>query len=199
MTCPAKHKPARRCIYTRKSAPRDELIRFAVSPSGEIVADLEEKLPGRGLWLTPSTDIVERACAENVFPKAAQRNVTVPSNLSEKLVSLLDKRCMNLIALARRSGSAVAGFEKVMKTLAGGDVAVLLEAIDGADDGRKKIARRATGVRAFSLWTAGQLGAPFGRDRAVHVAIISGGLATSLIRDGRRLESLQSKGVYADA
>ena len=53
------------------------------------MADLEEKLPGRGLWLTPSTDIVERACAENVFPKAAQRNVTVPSNLSEKLVSLL--------------------------------------------------------------------------------------------------------------
>ena len=106
---------------------------------------------------------------------------------------------MNLIALARRSGSAVAGFEKVMKTLAGGDVAVLLEAIDGADDGRKKIARRAIGVHAFSLWTASQLGAPFGRDRAVHVAIISGGLAKSLLRDGRRLESLQSKGVYADA
>ena len=63
------------------------------------MADLEEKLPGRGLWLTPSTDIVERACAENVFPKAAQRNA-VPSNLSEKLVSLLDRRCMNLIARA---------------------------------------------------------------------------------------------------
>ena len=106
---------------------------------------------------------------------------------------------MDLIALARRSGCAVAGFEKVIKALAGGDVAVLVEAIDGADDGKSKIARKATGIHALSLWTAGQLGVPFGRDRVVHVAITSGGLAKSLLRDGRRLEGLQGKGVYADA
>lgn len=163
------------------------------------MADLEEKLPGRGLWLTPCADIVSRACAENVFSKAALRNVTVPCNLSEQLVSLLGRRCMDLIALARRSGCAVAGFEKVIKALAGGDVAVLVEAIDGADDGKNKIARKAAGIHALSLWTAGQLGAPFGRERVVHVAITSGGLAKSLLRDGRRLEGLQGKGVYADA
>ena len=199
MTCPAKHESERRCIYTRMSVSRDQLIRFAVSPSGEIVADLEEKLPGRGLWLTSSADIVSRACAENVFSRAARRNVTIPCNLSEQLVSLLDRRCMDLIALARRSGSAVTGFEKVMKALAVKNVAVLIEAIDGADDGRKKIARKAAGIDALSLWTAGQLGAPFRRDRAVHVAISSGGLAKRLIRDGRRLEGLRSKGVDADA
>ena len=76
------------------------------------MADLEEKLPGRGLWLTPCADIVSRACAENVFSKAALRNVTVPCNLSEQLVLLLGRRCMDLIALARRSGCAVAGFER---------------------------------------------------------------------------------------
>lgn len=179
--------------------PRTQLIRFAVSPSGEIVPDLEEKLPGRGLWLTPSADIVRRACAENVFSRAAQRNVTVPGNLSETLVSLLDRRCMDLIALARRAGVAVAGFEKVVKALANNDVAVLIEAIDGADDGREKIARRAAGICAFSLWTADQLGGPFGRDKAVHVAISRGGLAKRLIRDGRRLESLRSEGVEIDA
>ena len=61
---------------------------------------------------------------------------------------------MNLIALARRSGSAVAGFEKVMKTLAGGDVAVLLEAIDGADDGRKKLL---AGQLVYTHFLCGQL------------------------------------------
>ena len=61
MTKAAKHMSERRCIYTREVAPRDGLIRFAVSPEGEVVPDLEEKLPGRGLWLTARADIV-REC-----------------------------------------------------------------------------------------------------------------------------------------
>ena len=175
------------------------MIRFAVSPDGEVVADLEEKLPGRGLWLTACADIVHRACAENAFSAAARRNVFVPSDLAEQLVSLLDKRCLNLVGLARRSGAAVAGFERVRKSLAEKDVALLIEATDGADDGRKKIVRKAGDVDTLSLWTAEQLGGPFGRDRAVHVAILSVGLAKRLIRDGRRLEGLRSERVASGA
>lgn len=195
MSRPVKHTSERRCICTRQSAPRDGLIRFAVSPDGEVVPDLEEKLPGRGLWLTARADIVRRACAENCFSKAARRNVSVPSDLADRLVTLLDRRCLDLIALARRSGAAVAGFEKVRHALAAGDVAVLIEATDGAEDGRGKIGRKAAGIDTLSHWTAAQLGGPFGRDRAVHVAILSKGLAERLVRDGRRLEGLRSDGV----
>ena len=75
-----------------------------------------------------------------------------------------------------------------------GDVAVLIEASDGAADGRKKIGRKAAATETLSHWTSDQLGGPFGRDRAVHVAILSKGLADRLVRDGRRLKGLRSKG-----
>ena len=194
MTKAAKHMSERRCIYTRKVAPREGLIRFVVSPDGEVVPDLEEKLPGRGLWLTARADIVRVAVAENCFSRAARRNVSVTSDLANRLELLLDRRCLDLIALARRSGAAVAGFAKVCQALDAGDVAVLIEASDGAADGREKIVRKAAEIETLSHWTSDQLGGPFGRDRAVHVAILSKGLADRLVRDGRRLRGLRSKG-----
>ena len=175
-------------------APREGLIRFAVSPDGEVVPDLEEKLPGRGLWLTARADIVRVAVAENCFSRAARRNVSVTSDLANRLELLLDRRCLDLIALARRSGAAVAGFAKVCQALDAGDVAVLVEASDGAADGREKIARKAVGIETLSHWTSDQLGGPFGRDRAVHAAILSKGLADRLVRDGRRLKGLRIEG-----
>lgn len=186
--------PERRCIYTRETSSREMMIRFAVSPDGVIVPDLEEKLPGRGLWLTAHGDIMRRACAENSFSKAARRNVTVPADLPARVAALMNRRCLDLIGLARRSGAAVAGFEKVRAALDAGDVALLIEAADGADDGREKLARRASGVETLSLWTADQLGAPFGRDRVVHAAILANGLADRLVREARRCEGMQSEG-----
>ena len=38
----------RMCAVSRDVRPIDELIRFVVAPSGEVVADLKRKLPGRG-------------------------------------------------------------------------------------------------------------------------------------------------------
>ena len=199
MTRPEKQMPERRCIYTRQTSPRELLIRFVISPDGMVVPDLQERLPGRGLWLTASGDILKRACAENTFSRAARRNVMVPADLPDRLAALMNSRCLDLIGLARRSGAAIAGFEKVRVALRSGDVALLITASDGADDGREKLARRATGIETLSLWTASQLGAPFGRDRCVHAAILASGLAGRLSREARRCAGIQSEGTEIGA
>lgn len=185
--------PERRCIVTRASGPRDGLIRFVISPEDEVVPDLAERLPGRGLWLTAQGDIVRRACAENSFAKAARRRVTVPADLPDRVAALLDQRCLDLIGLARRSGDAVAGFEKVRAAAGGGNVALLIAATDGADDGRGKLERALPGAELLALWTAAQLGAPFGRDRVVHAAVLAGGLADRLAREAARLRGLRNE------
>ena len=51
----------RMCAVSREVRPIDELIRFVVSPSGEVVADLKRKLPGRGLWVSASRQAVAEA------------------------------------------------------------------------------------------------------------------------------------------
>ena len=186
--------PQRRCIVTRRAGSREGLIRFAISPEGEVVPDVAERLPGRGLWVTAQADILGRACAENSFAKAARRKVRVPADLPERLPGLIDQRCMALIGLARRSGAAVAGYEKARAMVERGAAAVLLEASDGARDGREKLLRGARSARVVALWTAAQLGAPFGRDRVVHVAIEAGGVCERLVREVERLEGLRGSG-----
>src|SRR3954451_18720818 len=55
----------RMCAVSREVRPIGELIRFVVSPQGEVVPDLKRKLPGRGLWVTASRQTVAKAVRRN--------------------------------------------------------------------------------------------------------------------------------------
>ena len=81
--------PERRCIATGQVRPKVELLRFVVSPSGEVVPDLERLLPGRGIWLSPRRDVVNTAVAKRLFAKAARRQVATPDDLADRLEGLL--------------------------------------------------------------------------------------------------------------
>jgi predicted RNA-binding protein YlxR (DUF448 family) len=68
-----RRSPLRRCIVTGTVADRQAMIRFAVSPEGAVVPDLEGTLPGRGLWVTADRETLVRAFKKNAFGKAARR------------------------------------------------------------------------------------------------------------------------------
>src|SRR3954466_1268888 len=53
--------PLRRCVVTRESRPKAEMLRFVLDPGRNLVADLQGKLPGRGMWLSARADVLERA------------------------------------------------------------------------------------------------------------------------------------------
>ena len=44
--------PQRKCVITGKIADKADLIRFVASPDGELVADTDNKLGGRGVWVS---------------------------------------------------------------------------------------------------------------------------------------------------
>ncbi len=186
----------RRCIASRERRDKLEMLRFVVDPDGWIVADLGGKLPGRGIWLSADRDMVHTACTKNLFAKAARAMVKVPEDLAGRVEKLLVRRCLDHIGLARRAGQAVAGFEKVEAWLKSGKGAgVLLAASDGADQGRAKIqalarAMAATAALVDSLNSA-ELGAGFGRDKAVHAVLAKGRLAEKLRLDAGRLKGLR--------
>jgi predicted RNA-binding protein YlxR (DUF448 family) len=184
--------PRRRCICTGETGPRAQLLRFVVGPEGEIVPDLAATLPGRGLWLTPRRDIVERAVAKRLFARAARRPVTVSPWLARHIESLLAQRCRDGLGLARRAGLAVGGFEKVCLALRAGDAAVLFAAVDAAEGGRRKIRGLARGLPIVVALTAAELGAAFGRDRLVHASVGSGPLGDRLLADAGKLAGFRA-------
>jgi len=56
-----KSATMRMCAVSREVRPIDELIRFVVAPSGDVIPDLKRKLPGRGLWVQASRRTVAEA------------------------------------------------------------------------------------------------------------------------------------------
>lgn len=157
--------PTRRCLVTGAIRPKAELLRFVVDPGGRIVPDLAGRLPGRGLWLSARRDIVQQAVTKRLFARAAKAPVAVEAGLEDRVEALLVRRCAELLGLARRAGLALAGFVKVKAALARSDIAVLVEAMDGAADGRMRLGALAPGAALVTCLSAAELGAVFGRER----------------------------------
>src|SRR6185437_1729521 len=180
----AEAGPVRRCLATGTLAPPAEMLRFVLGPDGRFAFDAARRLPGRGLWLTARRDIVAEAVKKRLFARAAKAPVVVEARLA--------RRCGELLGLARRSGAVLAGFVKVRAGLAKGEVAVLVEALDAAEDGRGKLGGAARGLPIVSCLDARETGAAIGREHAVHVALKPGRLAELFLAEARRLAGFRA-------
>ncbi|WP_207102709.1 RNA-binding protein [Paracoccus shandongensis] len=183
-------EPERRCIVTGEVQPKAGLIRFVAGPDGQVVPDLAEKLPGRGLWVSADRAAIDKAAAKGLFSRAAKAPVKAPEGLADMVEAGVAKRLVELVSLARKSGRAVAGFEKVKGWLAEGRAKVLLQASDGSDRGKGKL-WTPTGGRWFGCLTASELGLSFGRDHVIHGALAAGGLTDKVILEAGRLTGLR--------
>lgn len=179
--------PERRCIVRGESGSIFGLIRFVVGPEGEVVPDLAERLPGRGMWLSSDRDSVRAAIKKRAFARVARAQVAVPDDLEGLLESLLARRAVDSLGLARKAGLAVTGFEKVKARLKQGPVAVLLHARDGSDQGLGKLRPMARGAPVANVLSSEELGLAFGRDYVIHAALDAGGAADRFLRDTARL------------
>ncbi|MCT4685438.1 MAG: RNA-binding protein [Roseicyclus sp.] len=182
--------PERRCIATGEVQPKHGLIRFVVGPEGQVVPDLSEKLPGRGIWVAADRAALELAVKKKLFARAAKQPVTVPPDLVALVEAGLARKLTDLIALSRKAGEAVAGFEKVKDWLATRQVKVLLQASDGSERGKSKL-WTPTGARYFSVLTARELGLAFGRQSVIHGALAAGGLAPRVVEGAAKLQGLR--------
>lgn len=189
---PSGAAPERRCIVTGEVRPKDAMIRFVVRPgeagaAGELVPDLQARLPGRGLWITAERDIVARAVAKNLFSRAARGAVTVAPDLADRLEALLARRCIDHLGLARRAGQAVAGYEQVRSWVERGRAGVLVGARDGSPEGQRKVLAGAGDIPVVAVMSGQELGAAFGREWFGHVALAPGRIAQGFCREAARL------------
>jgi len=182
--------PERRCIVTGEVSPKAGLIRFVIGPDGSVVPDVLEKLPGRGMWVTATRETLD-AAGKGQFSKSAKAPVQVPEGLTDEVERQLARRVVDLIALARKAGRAVAGFEKVKGWLAGGErVRVLLQASDGSERGKTKL-WTPEGARYYGCLTAAELGLAFGRQSVIHGALATGGLSDRVVEEAAKLRGLR--------
>jgi uncharacterized protein len=178
----------RMCAVTREVRPIGELIRFVVSPQGEVIPDLKRKLPGRGLWVSASRQAVAEAVRRHQFGKGFKRDVRVAPTLAADTEALLTRSVIEALAMAAKAGQVVSGFGKVEDALrqrqAQASVQALVHAADGAADGIRKldaIARQNAAVNdesnpfpVVTALTSEQLDLALGRSNVIHAALLAG-------------------------
>ena len=187
-------EPERRCIVTRDSGSKSGLIRFVVGPDNEIVPDLAERLPGRGIWVSAEAGVLQQAATKGHFNRAARQQVQVPPDLVARVERLLAQRLVDLVALARRAGEALAGLEKTKAALVAQKAVLLLQAVDGSPREMAALRPPEGEKTLVSCLFGHELGMAFGRDRVVHAAVLAGGLANRI-----RSEALRLTGIRAGA
>lgn len=182
--------PERKCIVTGEVQPKQGLIRFVVGPDAQVVPDLACKLPGRGIWVTADRAALEKAVAKKLFSRAARQPVEVPEGLVDLVEQMLARRVVDLISLARKSGRAVSGYEKVKDWLAKEDAEVLIQSSDGSERGKSKLSTPHYGTFIGSL-TSDELGQAFGRQTTIHAALGAGGLTQRVVEEAAKLKGLR--------
>jgi predicted RNA-binding protein YlxR (DUF448 family) len=187
-----KSATMRMCAVSREVRPIGELIRFVVSPQGEVMADLKRKLPGRGLWISASRRAVAEAVRRNQFSKGFKREIRAAATLPADTEVLLVRSCTEALAMVAKAGQVVSGFSKVEGVLREGRAVALLHASDGAADGIRKldgIVRQKHGNPADSqeipqensiefpivnVLTSAELDLALGRSNVIHAALLAG-------------------------
>ncbi|MEO1328091.1 MAG: RNA-binding protein [Pseudomonadota bacterium] len=184
-----RDEPERRCLATGETGPKAGLLRFVLDPDGVVAPDLAEKLPGRGVWLSADRAALATAAKKNLFARGFKRAVPPFPDLVERVEALLVRRVVEALALARKAGVAVAGFEKCREAahLAVG----LFQAHDGASGGKAKMRRFAPDVPELDCLFSHELGLAFGRVSVIHAVLTSGGASTRAIQEARRLDGVR--------
>ena len=201
-----KSATMRMCAVSREVRPIGELIRFVVAPSGEVVADLKRKLPGRGLWISASRQAVAEAVRRHQFGRGFKRDVRVAPTLAADIEILLARGVVEALAMAAKAGQVVSGFSKVETALQGRQggtpIQALIHASDGARDGIRKldaVARQnrentaqSQEIPFVTALTSAELDLALGRANVIHAALLAGPASKTFLSRSQTLVRYRS-------
>jgi hypothetical protein len=181
----ASHVPERTCILTRRKGTKEELIRLALSPDGEVAPDVRARAPGRGAWIGVARAALDTANAKGKLKGALQRAFTtnavaVPDDLGERTDRALRQAALDRLGMEARAGNLINGADKIEAAARAGKVHLIVHAADAGEDGRRKLdqaqrvgARAGNGGAAGVIFPEGRtiLSLALGRENVVHVAL----------------------------
>lgn len=179
-----------RCIVTGEIRPREELIRFVISPQGMVTPDLEGNLPGRGYWVTARHNELQRAVVGNVFSQAARAEVKTPPALIASVVSLARKSVLNTLGLARRGWAVEFGFEHVRLSVNAHKAGMILAARNAPIEVLGKLNGVAGDLPVIGLFTTAELSQALGRESLAFASVNKGQWTTRLLAECGRLAQL---------
>ncbi|MEO7504326.1 MAG: DUF448 domain-containing protein [Sphingomicrobium sp.] len=171
----------RTCVLTRRAATREELIRLALGPDGEVGPDVRAKAPGRGAWIGVGRKALDEANAKGKLKGALTRafknqSLAIPADLGARIEAALRQAALDRLGLEARGGALLTGSERIEQAARAGQVHLLIHAADASDDGNRKLDqawRVGGGPEAGLVFPEDRpiLSMALGRENVVHIAL----------------------------
>lgn len=177
--------PIRKCILTQDRDVRDNLVRLAIGPDGQVLPDVRAKAPGRGAWIGVTRTELDEAIAKKRLRGALARafkgaELVIPDDLSARIAAALERNALDRLGLESRSGLLLTGSEKIETAARSGQLHALYHAADAGTDGNRKLDqawrigsdREGSDIRGLVLPISRTiLSLALGRENVVHIAL----------------------------
>lgn len=177
------------------------MVRFVMSPDNAVVADVYEKLPGRGVWVTAQADMLRDAVKRGGFNRGFKAKVKIDAEaLVAQTHQQLRRHLLGQLTMGRKAGRLAYGQTGVREVAAKGEVAIRIEASDGASDGRGKLRTLSLATArelgrddppVIGCFTAEEIGQALGRSPVVHAALTTGKMVKAVRRSAKRLSGFE--------
>lgn len=179
------------CVGGGDKAPQDELERFVYIDGHGLVYDVRKKAPGRGAWVTPTRECVEKALRGG-FARAFKKRVVVPSleEILGDMVQGIGQRLIEQVRVAIRAQRGWVGTKAVDEGMRK-NISLLFIATDAGEATRRKYVANSErkGVEVIEEYDGKRLGELASRD-FVAVLGLSGDFARRVSTDLKSLSTL---------
>lgn len=184
----------RTCAGCRAVHDKIELIRYVCDPTGQLLVDYRQKLPGRGAYTCVDRNCIIASVKKGGLSRAFKQTVAVPESevLIQTLTDSLRRRILNLIGIARKAGAIVSGSNTVLQELGKPHASLLIVASDAATGTADKILNRAKGndIPSVRLFDKQMLGSAVGHEERSHLVLTNKQFARNIILEIDRLKHI---------
>jgi predicted RNA-binding protein YlxR (DUF448 family) len=199
--------PERKCILSGDRAPREVLLRLAVSPDGAVLPDVHARAPGRGAWIGVSRTELEKALGNGKMKGALARAfhgaaLSIPDQLPDMIEAALLRALTERLGLEMRAGLLLVGSDRIAEQARAGRVRWLGHASDAGEDGCRKLDQawrvgseaEGSGLQGVRLpLDRATLSVALGRDNVVHMALTQAKAADRVATLIARLERFSAQ------
>lgn len=184
-----KELETRKCIITGEIKPKNELLRFTLLKNGDFIPDFNKKFSGKGIYVSNSKSILEKAFKTVKIGKILHCNVNPYPDLAELIEKMLASKGLEALNLARKSGNLILGFEKVKDCILKNKAAFVVEAADAGADGKEKMNALCKNIEKFVLYDSGTLDKAFNHDTTVYLAVLKSEISAMVYENLKRYEN----------
>lgn len=194
----SRRQPQRTCLGCREAKSQDQLVRVVRSPDGDVLVDLQGKLPGRGAYLCNDRSCIESAVDRKQFDRAFKKSCQAID--SKQLIDRISQELLThmaaLLGMARKSAKFIAGSNAILDALGRNSaLAVIILAGDISPQIGEKVRYKAEQrqIRTSVLFDKQELGRILGRAERSVVGLPEGKLADAFLEDMHRYQEISGE------